>query len=62
MPSSEAQQLARDLLGKVYVLPETLDHPQVKSECLQLAYIIQAYGLHLGRASSIGRGGGRSSH
>ena len=47
MPSNEAQQLAHDLLARLYVLPETLHHPQVKCECLRLAYMIQAYGLHL---------------
>jgi hypothetical protein len=28
-----------------YVLPETVEHPVVRSECLRLAYLIQAYGL-----------------
>jgi hypothetical protein len=28
-----------------YVLPETMEHPAVRSECLRLAYLIQAYGL-----------------
>jgi hypothetical protein len=50
MPSPEALQLATSIIRQRYVLPETMQHPQVKSECARLAYLIQAYGL----ASTIG--------
>jgi hypothetical protein len=45
MPSPEALQMAIDAMRRDYVLPETLEHPAVRSECLRLAYLIQAYGL-----------------
>jgi hypothetical protein len=45
MPSTEALQMAIDAMRRHYVLPETMEHPAVKAECLRLAYLIQAYGL-----------------
>ena len=45
MPSPEALKMATDFMRRRYVLPETMQHPVVKSECLRLAYMIQAYGL-----------------
>jgi hypothetical protein len=45
MPSPEALRLATAAIRRRYVLPETMQHPRVKSECLRLAYMIQAYGL-----------------
>ena len=45
MPSTEALQMATDAMRRHYVLPETMEHPAVRSECLRLAYLIQAYGL-----------------
>jgi hypothetical protein len=45
MPSTEAMQMATDAVRRHYVLPETMEHPAVKAECLRLAYLIQAYGL-----------------
>jgi hypothetical protein len=45
MPSAEALQMAIDAMRRHYVLPETMEHPAVKAECLRLAYLIQAYGL-----------------
>jgi hypothetical protein len=45
LPSPEALRLARSIIRRRYVLPETMDHPQVTSQCLRLAYMIQAYGL-----------------
>ena len=45
MPSIEALRLATESVRRRYVLSETLEHPQVKSECFRLAYLIQAYGL-----------------
>jgi hypothetical protein len=45
MPSTEALQVATDAMRRHYVLPETMEHPAVRSECLRLAYLIQAYGL-----------------
>jgi hypothetical protein len=44
MPSPEALQMAIGAMGRHYVLPETMQHPVVRSECLRLAYLIQAYG------------------
>ena len=45
MPSAEALKMATDFIRRRYVLPETMQHPQVRSECMRLAYFIQAYGL-----------------
>ena len=45
MPSPGALQMAIDAMGRHYVLPQTREHPAVSSECLRLAYLIQAYGL-----------------
>lgn len=45
MPSSEALRLAANSIRRRYVSPETMLHPAVKSECLRLAYFIQAYAL-----------------
>ena len=45
MPSPEALQLATAVIRRRYVLPETMQHPRVRSECIRLAYLIQAYGL-----------------
>ena len=44
-PSPEALQLATDAIRRRCLLPETMQHPVVKSECISLAYLIQAYGL-----------------
>ena len=43
-PSLGAVQLATDAIGRHYE-PETMQHPQVRSECMRLAYLIQAFGL-----------------
>jgi hypothetical protein len=43
-PSPEAMQIATDAMSRHYVLSETMQHPVVRSECLRLAYLIQAYG------------------
>ena len=45
MPSPEALQLATAVIRRLYVVPETMQHPRVRSECIRLAYLIQAYGL-----------------
>ena len=45
MPSPEALRMASDAMRRHYVLPETMEHPAVRAECLRLAYLIQAYGL-----------------
>ena len=45
LPSPEALQMATDAIRRRYVLPETMQHPEVRSECLRLAYLIQSYGL-----------------
>lgn len=53
MPSVEALKMATGCIRRRYVLPETMEHPQVRAECLHLAYLIQAYGL----AATPSRGG-----
>src|ERR1700685_3454811 len=45
MPSPEALPMATDATRRCYVLPETMQHPEVRSQCLRLAYLIQSYGL-----------------
>jgi hypothetical protein len=45
MPSPEALQMATAVIRRRYVRPEAMRHPQVRSECMRLAYMIQAYGL-----------------
>lgn len=45
IPSARALQMATAAVRRHYVLPETMGHPVVRAECLQLAYLIQAYGL-----------------
>ena len=45
MPSAKALQIATEAVRRHYVLPETMRHSVVSAECLQLAYLIQAYGL-----------------
>ena len=45
MPSREALRVATNAMRSRYVLPETFQHHEVKSEFLRLAYLIQAYGL-----------------
>ena len=45
MPSPEAIRTATDATRRRYVLPETMHHPEVRFQCLWLAYLIQAYGL-----------------
>jgi hypothetical protein len=45
LPSPEALQLATNVVRQRYVLPETMEHPQVRSECMRLAYMIMACGL-----------------
>jgi hypothetical protein len=45
MPSPEALRLATGAIRRRYVLRETMQHPQVRSECMRLAYFIQACGM-----------------
>ena len=45
MPAAKALQMATAAVRRCYMLPETMEHPVVSAECLQLAYLIQAYGL-----------------
>jgi homoserine kinase len=45
LPSPEALQVATDVIRRRYVLPETMERPEVRSECMRLAYLIMAYGL-----------------
>ena len=45
MPLAEALEMATEAVNRLYVLPETKEHPVIRAECLQLAYLIQAYDL-----------------
>ena len=45
MPCPEALRLATAVISRRYVLPETMQNPQVRSDCMRLAYLIQAFGL-----------------
>jgi hypothetical protein len=45
LPSPEALQLATNVVRQRYLLAETIEHPEVRSECMRLAYLIMAYGL-----------------
>jgi homoserine kinase len=45
MPSPEALQMATDADRRRHVLPEAMQHPEVRAECVRLAYLVQAYGL-----------------
>jgi len=45
MPSPGALQMAIGAMGRHYALPETMEHPAIRTECLRFAYLIQAYGL-----------------
>jgi hypothetical protein len=45
MPSRGALRVATNAMSGRYVLPETIQNHEVKSECLRLAYLIQAYGV-----------------
>ena len=45
LPSPEPLQMATDVIRRRYVLPETMERPEVRSECMRLAYLIMAYGL-----------------
>lgn len=55
MPSPEALHLATAVISRRYVLPETMQHPEVRSECLRLAYMIQAFGYASCRGDSLPR-------
>jgi hypothetical protein len=52
MPSPEALQMATDAVRRRYVLAETMQHPEIRAECLRLAYLVQAYGLAPTRLAS----------
>lgn len=45
MPSPEALQMAAEAMGKHYIMPETMDHPAIRSACMRLAYTLMAFGL-----------------
>ena len=44
-PSPEALHLATTAIRRGYILPETMEHPVVKSESINLAFLIMAWGL-----------------
>jgi CheY-like chemotaxis protein len=44
-PSAEALQTATDAVGRYCILPETMEHPVIRSACTRLAYHLMAYGL-----------------
>jgi hypothetical protein len=56
-PSREALQLAPNVVRQRYVLAETMEHPEVRSECMRLAYLIMAYGLEQDQSEHHRRGG-----
>ena len=39
LPSPGALEVATDAIGRHYE-PETMQHPEVRSECIRLAYLI----------------------
>lgn len=45
VPLAKALEMATDAVTRLYVLPETKGHPVIRTECLELAYLIQAYDL-----------------
>lgn len=45
LPTPKALQTATDALCRQYVLPETMQHPVVVSQALELAYLLSAYDL-----------------
>ena len=51
--------MATVAMRRHYVLPETIEHPAVRSECLRLAYLIQAYGLASTKSEPQHEGTGR---
>ena len=44
-PSPEALQLATAVIRRGYMLPETMEHPVVKFDSINLAFLIMAWGL-----------------
>ena len=44
-PSPEALHLATAVVRRGYILPETMEHPVVKFETINLAFLIMALGL-----------------
>jgi CheY-like chemotaxis protein len=44
-PSAEAVVMAADAVSRHFVLPETRQHPVVRSATMKLAYLLMAYGL-----------------
>ncbi len=45
LPSAQAMQIATDAVCRHYVVPETMQHPAVLSQCRRFAYLLMAYGL-----------------
>ena len=45
LSSLEALQVATDAIRRRYVLRETMQHPEVRAECMELVHLIQAFGL-----------------
>jgi len=41
LPFLEALQVATDAIRRRYVLRETMQHPEVRAECMELAHLIQ---------------------
>jgi hypothetical protein len=44
-PSAEAWHLATAAIRRGYILPETMQHPVVQFECIDIAFLIMAWGL-----------------
>jgi hypothetical protein len=45
LPSPETLQMALDEMGRQYVLPETVLHPVLMSQAVELGFLLCAYGL-----------------
>jgi hypothetical protein len=45
LPSPEALHLATAAIRRGYFLPETMQHPVVQLECIDIAFLIRAWGL-----------------
>ena len=45
LPSPQALQAATEAMCRQYVVPATMLHPMVARQCLELGYLLSAYGL-----------------
>ena len=45
LPAPETVQAARDEISRRFILPETVSHPVLVEQAIELAYLLSAYGL-----------------